>query len=75
MSVVFLADPDLQQAHETEIAHGGEHVMPDSTHVVALEPGETTTIAWRLTEAGTTGVRVPRPGHYARGMLGSIVIS
>lgn len=49
--------------------------MPDSTHVVALEPGETTTIAWRLTETGTTGVRVPRPGHYARGMLGSIVIS
>jgi uncharacterized cupredoxin-like copper-binding protein len=71
----FLADTVLQQAHETEMAHGGEHVMPDSPHAVSLEPGETKTITWRFTEAGTTEFACHVPGHYAGGMLGSIVIS
>jgi uncharacterized cupredoxin-like copper-binding protein len=71
----FLADPNLQQAHETEMAEGGEHVMPDSSHAVSLEPGETKTITWRFTQAGTTEFACHVPGHYAGGMLGSIVVS
>lgn len=62
----LLADPDLQQAHQTEIAHGGEHVMPDSTHAVSLEPGESTTITWRLTEAGTTEFACHGPARRPR---------
>ncbi|MGZ8623699.1 MAG: cupredoxin domain-containing protein [Actinomycetota bacterium] len=71
----FLADAVYQQAHETEMAQGGEHVMPDSPYAVSLEPGETKTITWRFTDAGATEFACHIPGHYAGGMLGSIVVS
>ena len=71
----FLADEVHQEAHETEMAHGGQHVMPDSPHAVSLAPGETKTIAWRFTQAGTTEFACHVPGHYAGGMIGSIVVS
>ena len=72
----FLADPEMQRAHEDGMDHGaGEHSMPDMAHAFSLEPGETKSIAWRFATAGTTQFACHVPGHYAGGMVGTIVVT
>lgn len=67
-----IGDEEAQEAHEEEMAEGGmEHSEPNA---VVLEPGETKTLTWKFTEAGTVLVGCHQPGHYAGGMTGVIEV-
>lgn len=65
-----IGDQAAQDAHEAEMAEGGMH--HGDPNAVILEPGETKSLTWTFTEAGTVLIGCHQPGHYAGGMTGTI---
>lgn len=74
---VVLDDKDGQDAHEAEMAAmaaGGNMTMADEVNGFALSSGESKDMTWTFTEAGTVFLGCHQPGHYAAGMIASVVV-
>lgn len=72
-----LGDQEAQDAHEAEMAEmmeSGEMMMHDEPNAVALAAGETKSVTWHFTEAGTVLIGCHQPGHYAAGMTGTVTV-
>ncbi len=74
---VVLDDQDGQDAHEVEMAEmaaEGNMIMADEANGFALLAGESKTLTWTFTEAGTVFLGCHQPGHYAAGMIASVIV-
>jgi uncharacterized cupredoxin-like copper-binding protein len=69
-----LGSADFQQQHEEEM-QGGEMEMGGEPNELEVPAGETTSMTWRFTEAGTTEFGCHEPGHFAAGMVGDISVT
>ena len=70
-----LGDDAAQSAHEKEMrdmATGNMAGMSDDANAIHIPPGQTKSITWTFTKAGTTIYGCHEPGHYASGMKGTI---
>lgn len=72
-----IGDAETQEEHEQEMQEMMESGMQmhDEPNALALDPGETKSITWHFTEAGTLEFACHQPGHYAGGMRGEIDVS
>lgn len=73
-----LGDDADQSAHEQEMRDMGTGDMTgmgDSPNAIHIPPGQTKTITWTFTKAGTTLYGCHEPGHYASGMKGTITVT
>jgi uncharacterized cupredoxin-like copper-binding protein len=68
-----LGDEATQKEHESAMESGGSMQM-DEANLLTLMPGETRSIVWRFTEPGTVLYGCHAPGHYAAGMVGTIMV-
>lgn len=50
---------------------GMEH---DDPNAVSVEPGQTGTLVWQFTKAGTFDFACLEPGHFEAGMVGKIIV-
>ena len=74
---VVLDDMEGQDAHEAEMAEmiaSGNMTMADEENGFALLAGESKTLTWTFTEAGTVFLGCHQPGHYAAGMIASVTV-
>lgn len=76
---LLIGDQDAQDEHEAEMREMEEMDAESSMEhgdVNALEvpAGETASITWTFTEAGTVLYGCHEPGHYAAGMVGEITV-
>lgn len=74
---VVLDDQEGQDAHEAEMAEmvaGGNMTMADEENGFALLAGESKALTWTFTEAGTVFLGCHQPGHYAAGMIASVIV-
>ena len=69
-----LGSSDYQAEHEEEMQSGGME-MGHEPNELEVAAGETATLTWRFTEAGTTEFGCHEPGHFPAGMLGTITVS
>lgn len=68
-----LGSAGFQEEHEAEM-QGGEMAM-DAPNEVAIPAGETVSLTWHFTDAGTTEFGCHKPGHFPAGMVGTITVS
>lgn len=69
-----LGDAAVQATHAREMrAMPGMPMSPDA-NAVALPPGQTRTLVWTFTRAGTVEYACHVPGHFKAGMVGQIFI-
>ncbi len=74
---VVLDDMAGQDAHEAEMAEmvaSGNMTMADEENGFALLAGESKALTWTFTEAGTVFLGCHQPGHYAAGMIASVIV-
>ena len=75
----LIGDAATQEEHETEMSAGAaspmDHGESAETPLVRVAPGETKELTWTFEEAGTLQYGCHVPGHYAGGMIGSIIVS
>jgi uncharacterized cupredoxin-like copper-binding protein len=69
-----LGSTDYQAQHEEEM-QAGEMEMGHEPNELEAPAGETATLTWHFTEAGTTEFGCHEPGHFPAGMLGTITVS
>jgi uncharacterized cupredoxin-like copper-binding protein len=69
-----IGSADWQEQHEQEM-QGGEMEMGGEPNEVEVPAGETASITWRFTEAGTTQFGCHVPGHFPAGMVGDITVT
>jgi uncharacterized cupredoxin-like copper-binding protein len=72
-----LGDQETQDAHEAEMMEmmeSGAMMMHDEANAVALEAGETKTVTWHFSKAGTVLIGCHQTGHYAAGMTGTVTV-
>lgn len=62
-----------QAQHEAEMQEGGME-MGDEPNELEVPAGETTSLTWHFTEAGTTQYGCHEPGHFPAGMVGTITV-
>lgn len=70
-----LGDEMVQQAHESEMQEMGGEMMPDEPSAITVQPGETKSLTWTFTEAGSLQFGCHIAGHFAKGMVGVIDVS
>ena len=70
-----IGDAAMQNEHEMEMADMGGMSMGDEPNAIALDPGETKTLVWSFTEAGSFEYGCHESGHYAQGMVGTIQVT
>lgn len=70
-----LGDDMFQQEHEQEMLEMDGELMPDEPNAITVQPGETESLTWTFTEAGTLAFGCHMPGHFAEGMVGTIEVS
>ncbi len=70
-----LGDDNLQDEHEMEMVDMGGVSMGDEPNAITLDPGESETLVWSFTEAGSFKFGCHEPGHYAQGMVGAIQVT
>jgi uncharacterized cupredoxin-like copper-binding protein len=70
-----LGDEMVQQGHESEMQEMGGELMPDVPNAITVQPGETKSLTWTFTEAGTLQFGCHVSGHFAEGMVGTIDVS
>jgi uncharacterized cupredoxin-like copper-binding protein len=74
-----LGTPEVQQAHQKEMAkmtQGGMQGMShDDANAMMLKPGETRELIWTFAETANFEFGCNVPGHYQAGMKGNVVIS
>ena len=74
---VVLDDEEGQDAHEAEMAAmaaSGSMTMADEANGFALLAGESKALTWTFTEAGTVFLGCHQPGHFAAGMIASVIV-
>ena len=69
-----LGSAGYQVQHEEEM-QAGEMEMGREPNELEAPAGETATLTWHFTEAGTTEFGCHEPGHFPAGMLGTITVS
>lgn len=67
-----IGDDAFQTDHEMEMVDTGGATMGDEPNAITVDPGETKTLVWSFTEAGSFMYGCHVPGHYAEGMVGTI---
>jgi uncharacterized cupredoxin-like copper-binding protein len=67
-----LGDEATQQEHAA--AMGGGPMPMHEANYLAVAPGQTRSIVWTFTEPGIVLYACHVPGHYAGGMVGSIMV-
>lgn len=70
-----LGDDMVQQGHESEMQEMGSELMPDEPNAITVQPGETGSLTWTFTEAGTLQFGCHIVGHFTAGMVGTIDVS
>ena len=70
-----LGDDMVQQGHESEMQEMGGELMPDEPNALTVQPGETRSLTWTVTETGTLRFACHVAGHFAAGMVGTIDVS
>lgn len=70
-----LGDDAFQREHEAEMSDMGSEFPPDEPFAIGVQSGETKTLAWAFTEAGTFEFACHVPGHYLAGMVGTITVA
>ena len=73
-----LGDDQAQAVHENEMrsmSPGDAMNMADGPNAIHIAPGETKSITWTFTTAGTTRYGCHELGHYAGGMKGTVTVS
>ncbi|MEX0985274.1 MAG: plastocyanin/azurin family copper-binding protein [Actinomycetota bacterium] len=68
-----LGDEATQGAHAAQMGSDGSMHM-DESNLLTVEPGETRSLLWTFAEPGTVLYGCHVPGHYAGGMVGSIMV-
>ena len=69
---LYIGDEVAQMHHEEEMRMGGMmHDDPDGTSV---QPGQTETLEYTFGEPGQLLIGCHEPGHYAGGMVGTIIV-
>ncbi|MHB0922264.1 MAG: hypothetical protein B7X31_13190 [Thiomonas sp. 13-66-29] len=68
-----LGDAKEQTAHEKEMEAEPDMKM-DDPNVVSVEPGQTGILKWTFTQSGQLEFACHEPGHFAAGMVGSIIV-
>jgi len=69
-----LGSPMFQDEHEQEMQSGGME-MGHEPNELEVPAGETASLTWHFTEAGTTQYGCHEPGHFPAGMVGTITVS
>jgi uncharacterized cupredoxin-like copper-binding protein len=69
-----LGSASYQARHEEEMQAGGME-MGSEPNEVEVEVGETASLTWHFTEAGTTQFGCHEPGHFPAGMFGTITVT
>jgi uncharacterized cupredoxin-like copper-binding protein len=69
-----LGDRAFQEDHETEMAGMGDELPPDELFAITVQPGDTESLAWTFSEAGTFEYACHVAGHYDAGMVGTISV-
>ncbi|HSL98089.1 MAG TPA: plastocyanin/azurin family copper-binding protein [Candidatus Deferrimicrobiaceae bacterium] len=69
-----LGSAEYQAHHEEEMQAGGMEMGMEPNEVEVAE-GETASLTWHFTEAGTTQFGCHEPGHFPAGMYGTITVS
>lgn len=71
-----LGDAAFQDEHEQEMAGMGGTAMPvDEPSAIAVAPGQTKSLIWTFTTAGTLVYGCHVPGHFAAGMHGEVSVT
>ena len=68
-----LGSAAYQKDHEQEMQSGEMH-MGDEPNAIEVPAGETASLTWTFTEAGSTEFGCHEPGHFPAGMLGTITV-
>ena len=68
-----LGSADYQEEHEAEM-QSGEMAMGEPNEL-EVPAGETASLTWHFTEAGTTQYGCHEPAHFPAGMVGTITVS
>lgn len=68
-----LGSAEEQAEHDKEMAAMGGMKM-DHVNGVRVAPGETGSLIWTFTKAGTLQFACHVPGHYAAGMVGQLTV-
>lgn len=73
----MLGDEAMQAQHEKEMMEMSDKPMDmdDQRNSITLEGGETKELTWTFDEAGTVIYGCHQPGHYGKGMRGTITVS
>lgn len=75
---VVLDDQAGQDAHEMEMQEmtsaGNMTMMADEANGFALAAGESKVLTWTFTEPGTVFLGCHQPGHFASGMVASVIV-
>jgi uncharacterized cupredoxin-like copper-binding protein len=70
-----LGSAEWQEQHEADM-QAGEMEMGEEPNELEVPAGETVSLTWRFTEAGTTEYGCHEPGHFDGGpMVGTITVS
>ena len=70
-----LGDGNYQLAHEASMGEMEGAMSTDAPNAIALRPGETKTLVWTFTDAGSVLYGCHVSGHYAAGMVGAITVA
>lgn len=68
-----LGSADYQDQHEEEM-QSGEMAMGEPNEL-EVPAGETASLTWHFTEAGTTEYGCHEPAHFPAGMVGTVTVS
>ncbi len=68
-----LGDQAKQDDHEAQMA--GSSMSMGESNVLKIAPGETGSLVWTFTAAGTLLYACHEPAHYAGGMVGMITVT
>ncbi len=71
----LIGDEATQEEHEVEMGSSPMAGMDDMTTLVKVAPGEVKELTRTFEEAGTLLYGCHVPGHYAGGMVGTIIAS
>jgi len=69
-----LGSAEWQKQHEQEMMESPGMAM-DEPNEVELPAGDTASLTWHFTEAGTTEYGCHEPGHFPAGMVGTIAVT
>ena len=71
----LVGTPAEQKAHEKEMAAMGGMAMGDEADLVVLKPGQTKTLTYTFTTAGSYEIGCHQPTHYKLGMKVPITVT